>query len=63
VIHLPAFAVVDLGLYYAIRACDFTFKVANLLDRRYFEATGPTPDVQLQPGAPRNLTLAMRVHF
>ena len=63
VTHLPAFAVVDLGLYYAIKACDFTFKVANLLDKHYFEATGPTPDVQLLPGAPRNLTLAIRVHF
>jgi iron complex outermembrane receptor protein len=63
VIHLPAFAVVDLGVYYGFKACDFTVKVANLFDKRYFEATGPTADVQLQPGAPRNWTLSMRVHF
>ena len=63
VIRLPAFAVADLGLYYNFKDCDFTFKVANLFDKRYYESTGPTPDVQLQPGAPRNWDLSMRVHF
>jgi iron complex outermembrane receptor protein len=63
VIHLPAFAVVDLGLYYGYKEFDFTLKAENVFDKRYYESTGQTPDVQLQPGAPRNWTLSMRVHF
>jgi iron complex outermembrane receptor protein len=63
VIHLPAFAVVDVGLYYEFKNVDLTLKAANLFDKRYFESTGATPDVQLQPGEPRNWTAAVRVRF
>ena len=63
VIRLPSFVVADLGLYYVISAYELTLKVGNVFDKRYYEATGPTPDVQLQPGAPRNLSLSLRAHF
>ena len=41
----------------------FNLKVGNLLDRRYYESAGFTADIQVVPGAPRNLSLSMRVHF
>jgi iron complex outermembrane receptor protein len=63
VIRLPAFSLADLGVYYSRRNYELTFKVTNLFDKTFFESTGPTPDVQLQPGAPRNLALSLRVRY
>jgi outer membrane receptor protein involved in Fe transport len=34
-----------------------------VFDRRYYESAGFTADIQVVPGAPRNLALSMRVHF
>jgi iron complex outermembrane receptor protein len=63
ILNMPAFTIADLGLYYVHKNYDLTFKVTNLFDKLYYESTGQTADVQLQPGAPRNLALSLRSHF
>ena len=60
---LPSYTVVDLGLYYIYERYAFNFKIGNLFDRKYYESAGFTADIQIVPGAPRNLSLSMRVHF
>jgi iron complex outermembrane receptor protein len=63
VLKLPAYTVADLGLYYVHKNYELTFKISNMFDKLFFESTGQTADVQLQPGAPRNLALSLRTHF
>jgi iron complex outermembrane receptor protein len=63
VLKLPAFTVADLGLYYAQKNYDLTFKISNLFDKTFYESTGSTAEVQLLPGAPRNLSLSLRARF
>ena len=63
VIDLPAYTLVDLALYYARDKYDITFKIANVTDKLFYESTGATADVQVQAGAPRNMTLSFRYHF
>ncbi|MDH7974470.1 TonB-dependent siderophore receptor [Sphingomonas sp. AR_OL41] len=60
---LPAYATVDLGLYYKLKNIDLTFKVTNLFDKRYIESAGFTGDINLVPGTPRLLTATARIHF
>jgi len=60
---LPAYTVVDLGLYYIWERYAFNLKIGNVFDKTYYESTGQTAQVQVAPGAPRNVTLSMRVHF
>ena len=60
---LPSYTMVDLGLYYIHDRYAFNFKVGNLFDRKYYESAGFTGDIQIVPGAPRNFSLSMRVHF
>jgi len=58
------FTVVDLGVYYKVDDnMDLTFKVANLLDKRYIESTGFSGDIQMLPGQPRLATLSARFSF
>ena len=56
-------SVVDLGLYYIWDRYAFNLKIGNVFDKRYYESTGQTAQVQVAAGAPRNVTLSMRVHF
>jgi iron complex outermembrane receptor protein len=60
---LPAYTVVDLALSYIWERYAFNLKVGNVLDKTYYESTGQTAQVQVAPGAPRNVTLSMRVNF
>lgn len=60
---LPAYATVDLGVYYKAGPVDLTMKVSNLFDKRYIESAGLTGDQQLVPGTPRLLTLTARVRI
>lgn len=63
-LDLPSYTVVDLGLYYrASDNLDFTFKVSNLLDKRYIESAGFTADINLVPGTPRTAVLSARMKF
>lgn len=63
VMPLPAYTVVDLGLYYTFRNYELTFKISNLFDKRYFESAGATGQIALLPGAPRAALLSLRAHF
>lgn len=61
---MPAYTVVDLGIYYKVSEnADLTFKVSNLLDKRYIESTGFSGDIQMLPGQPRLATMALRFSF
>lgn len=61
---MPAFSLVDLGLYYeASENLNLTFKVSNLLDKRFIESTGFSGDFQMLPGQPRLATLSARFNF
>lgn len=62
-IPLPAYTVVDLGLYYQKENYSINLKVGNIFDKRYIENTGATARIQIVPGAPRYLTLTGRVTF
>lgn len=58
---LKSYSVVDLGLYYQIaEGADITFKVSNLLDKRFIESAGFTADINLVAGTPRTATLSAR---
>jgi len=63
VMDMPAYALVDLGVYYTIAGTDITFKISNLLDKRYYESAGLTANIQLLPGATRLATLSVRRKF
>ncbi|MDB5974687.1 MAG: hypothetical protein JWR07_1447 [Nevskia sp.] len=63
VLKMPGYTIADLGLYYVNKNYELTFKVSNLFDKKFYESTGQTFDVQLIPGAPRNLALSLRTHF
>lgn len=63
IIDLPAYTVADLGLYYVYDRYAFNLKIGNLFDKRYYESAGFTADLQIVPGAPRNIALSMRAHF
>jgi iron complex outermembrane receptor protein len=65
VLLLPSYLTVDVGLNYAIDRYVLNLKVANVLDRTYYESIGQgTNGVnQLAPGAPRLVTLSMRTTF
>ena len=63
IIDLPAYTTVDLGVYYTWDRYKVAFKVGNLFDKRYYESAGFTADLNLFPGAPRNLSLSLRTTF
>ena len=60
---MPAYTVLDLGIYYSIDRYAFTLKVGNVTDKTYYESAGFTGDINIVPGVPRNASLSMRVHF
>jgi iron complex outermembrane recepter protein len=64
VLHLPAYTIADLVFYYRWLRYDFTLKVGNVFDKTYYDSVGSTlADLSVVPGAPRNVTLSMRIPF
>lgn len=61
---LKAYTTVDAGIYYKINPnLDLTLKLTNVFDKRYIESAGFSGDIQLVPGTPRLLTIALLSHF
>lgn len=60
---LPAYTVVDLGVYYTHANHQVSLKVNNLFDERYYASAGFTAEIQIAPGAPRNAVLSYRLGF
>ena len=65
VLRLPTYTVADLAVYYRLNGkYDFTFKIGNVFDKVYYDSVGSTlADLSVVPGAPRSLTLSVRVPF
>lgn len=64
VLELPAYTVVDVGVYYTLNEhVSFNLKAGNIFNKRYLESAGFTPQIQLAPGAPRNVALSARFKF
>lgn len=62
VLRLPSYTVADLALYYRFQKYDFTLKVGNVFDKVYWDSVGSTTaDLSVVPGAPRNVTLSVRI--
>jgi iron complex outermembrane receptor protein len=62
-LDLPAYAVVDAGVYFTREHYSLNLKIGNVLDKRYYESAGATGRIQIAPGHPRYLTLTARVKF
>lgn len=61
---LPRYITADLAFYYHfLERYDLTLKIGNLFDKKYYESAGATADIQIVPGEPRTLTLAVRARF
>lgn len=60
-VRLPGYARVDAVLAYRQKDYDIAFKIANLGNAAYIESANN--NVQLQPGAPLNLSVALKVRF
>ena len=62
---LPAYTVVDAGIYYKQERYSLNLKIGNILNERYYENSGGGSQgrVQIQPGQPRYATLTARVNF
>jgi len=63
VLMLPSYTVADLALYYrAAERYNFTLKLGNVFDKRYFEGVNSTINENgIVPGNPRNLTFSVRI--
>ena len=62
VLKLPAYTVADVVLYYRVGRCDLTLKIGNIADKTYWDSVGSTlAELSVVPGAPRNVTLSMRI--
>ncbi len=64
-LDLPAYTVVDAGIYYKSDNISVNLKLGNLLDKKYFESSGAGSSgrVQIQAGQPRYVTLTTRFTF
>lgn len=64
-LNLPAYTVVDSGLYYQHGVLSLNLKIGNIFNKKYFESSGGGSQgrVQIQPGQPRYATLTARVSF
>jgi iron complex outermembrane receptor protein len=60
IMPLPAYTVMDLAVYYLFDRYSVNLKVGNVFDKVYYESTGFTGQVQILPGAPRNVALSVR---
>ena len=63
VLKLPSYAIADLGVYYSHGDYDLTMKIGNLFDKKYYESAGFMNELQILPGAPRNLAFSVRKRF
>ena len=64
VLRLPTYTVADLAFYYKFDRFDLSLKIGNLFDKTYYDSVGSTlADLSVVPGAPRNLSLSLRVPF
>ena len=64
VLRLPAYTIVDAGVYYAFSRYALTLKINNVFDKTIIESSGfEAGPLQVTPGAPRNVQLSLRVHF
>jgi iron complex outermembrane receptor protein len=63
VLTLPSYVLADLGLYYSRGDYDFTLKIGNLFDKKYYESAGFMNELQILPGSPRNLAFSVRKRF
>lgn len=64
-LDLPAYTVVDFGVYYQKERYSINLKVGNLLNEKYYESSGAGSQgrVQIQPGSPRYATVTARYNF
>lgn len=64
-LDLPAYTVVDAGIYYTKERFSLNLKLGNIFNEKYFENSGGGSQgrVQIQPGQPRYFTLTGRVNF
>lgn len=64
-LNLPAYTVVDAGLYYTRGPFSANLKVGNVLDKEYLESSGAGSlgHLQIAPGAPRNVVFSTRYSF
>ncbi len=62
-LNLPAYTVVDAGLYYQRGIYSLNLKFGNIFNKKYFESSGGGSQgrVQIQPGQPRYATLTARI--
>lgn len=60
---MPGYTLVDAALSYGIGDHSWNLKLGNLFDEEHYEGTGLTGQIQIVPGAPRNLTLSYRFKF
>ena len=65
VLELPSYWLADLAVYYTIKdRYDLTLKVGNLFDKLHYESAYSTGgDNGVVPGAPRNVSLSLRIPF
>jgi len=62
VLILPSYTVADLALYYLMaERYQFTFKISNLFDERYYDGVGSQNENGVMPGSPRNIALSLRI--
>jgi len=64
-LNLPAYTIVDAGIYYQIGNLALNLKIGNLFDKRYIESSGAgtSGNLQIAAGAPRNAILSARYRF
>jgi len=64
-LDLPAYTIVDAGIYYTHNKWSIDMKFGNLFDKTYYESSGggSAGIFQIQPGAPRNIVLTGRINF
>lgn len=60
---MPGYTVADIALSYKFDRYALNLKIGNVFDKTYYEGTGLTAPVQIVPGAPRNVTLSLRMNF
>lgn len=58
---MPGYTTVDTGIYYTADTYSISLKVANILDKRYFQSAFSA--VRIAPGDPRNFSLTLNKTF
>lgn len=58
---LPAYTVVDVGIYYETGPMSYSLQFKNVLDEKYYESASSA--VRINPGAPASAVLSVRAKF